>query len=110
LKSGESATEAPSEGTFELVAVGSPEEGDEDSSSEAGEEAILLMILREEFGVLKWSSFGCGCVARCVWRWEWMQGKHGRTEDGVKSDASRKLGVHETGELCRSGVECPTAL
>ena len=41
-----------------------------------------------------------------------MQGQSGRTEDGLKSDASRsrRLGACETGELCRSGMECPTAL
>lgn len=104
--------EAPSEGSFELVAAGSPEEGNEDSSSETGEEAIVFMVLREDLGVLKWSSLGQGCVARCIWRWEWMQGQSGRTEDGLKSDASRsrRLGACETGELCRSGMECPTAL
>ncbi len=45
MKSGEFATEAPSEGLFEVAAAGSPEAGTGDALWEADEEAILLVIL-----------------------------------------------------------------
>jgi hypothetical protein len=70
LKSGEFATEAPSEGSVEVAAEGSPEEGIEEPSREADEEAIFLLIPKEWLGVLEWSSSECGRVTRCIWRWE----------------------------------------
>ena len=53
MKSGEFATEAPSEGLSEVAAAGSPEEGDEESSRDADEENILLEILQEWLDVLE---------------------------------------------------------
>lgn len=39
-----------------------------------------------------------------------MEYKSGRTEDGLNSDANRKLGVYKTDGLCRSVLSCPAAL
>jgi hypothetical protein len=82
LKSGEFATEAPSEGLSEVAAAGSPEAGKEDSLWEADEEAILLAILWEWLGVLEWPSFECGRLTWCVWRWEQTWRESGRKEEG----------------------------
>jgi hypothetical protein len=85
---------------FEVAAAGSPEADKEDSLWEADEEAILLVILWERLGVLEWSSSEYGCVTWCVWRWEQMWRESGRKEDGLESNASRKLGAYKTGGLC----------
>jgi hypothetical protein len=93
LKSGEFATEAPSKASVEWAAAGLPEEGKVDSLWEADKEAILLVILWEWLGVLEWPSSECGCITRCVWRWEQMWCESGRKEYGLESNASRRLSV-----------------
>jgi hypothetical protein len=94
LKSGGFVTEAPSEGSFEVAALDLPGEGKVDSLWETDEEAMLLVILWERFGVLEGPTSDCGRVMRCVWHWEQMWRESGRKEDELENNASRKLGVY----------------